>query len=416
MEQQIQTTELQITQAKQAAEFALTPVGQIVKQFEVMQRMAKMYTESTIVPETYKGNVGNCVIAIDMATRMGVNSLMVMQNLYIVKGNPSWSSKFLIATINMSGKYSSLRYRKRSLGKVGKIKYSETVWDNVAKRNTIVVKEFDGTDVDNIECIAYATELSTGETLESDPITIETAIKEGWYTKTGSKWVTMPSLMLTYRAAAFWQRMYCPEISMGFLTKEEADDIQDVEYESGNRYIYLLASERAMNPAIVNDDSQFAEYLKQTEVTSKAIRWGNEQEADARNLYAEISGLHIVEVGSCKHPTIPHFASSPDGFYYDENTGIKSCLEIKCPNQATFMRYKNEIYDNASLLSVKYEYFYQCMAHMMCTGAKEVYFIAYNPYQSDPIHIVRILPDEKIFAEMDRRIRLANDMIDKIIN
>ena len=57
MEQQIQTTELQITQAKQAAEFALTPVGQIVKQFEVMQRMAKMYTESTIVPETYKGNV-----------------------------------------------------------------------------------------------------------------------------------------------------------------------------------------------------------------------------------------------------------------------------------------------------------------------------------------------------------------------
>ena len=231
MEQQIQTTELQITQAKQAAEFALTPVGQIVKQFEVMQRMAKMYTESTIVPETYKGNVGNCVIAIDMATRMGVNSLMVMQNLYIVKGNPSWSSKFLIATINMSGKYSSLRYRKRSLGKVGKIKYNETVWDNVAKRNTIVVKEFDGTDVDNIECIAYATELSTGETLESDPITIETAIKEGWYTKTGSKWVTMPSLMLTYRAAAFWQRMYCPEISMGFLTKEEADDIQDVEYE-----------------------------------------------------------------------------------------------------------------------------------------------------------------------------------------
>ena len=232
MEQQIQTTELQITQAKQAAEFALTPVGQMVKQFEVMQRMAKMYTESTIVPEAYKGNVGNCVIAIDMATRMGVNSLMVMQNLYIVKGNPSWSSKFLIATINMSGKYSSLRYRKRSLGKVGKIKYNETVWDNVAKRNTIVVKEFDGTDVDNIECIAYATELSTGETLESDPITIETAIKEGWYTKTGSKWdYKCQALCLHYRAAAFWQRMYCPEISMGFLTKEEADDIQDVEYE-----------------------------------------------------------------------------------------------------------------------------------------------------------------------------------------
>lgn len=231
MEEKNQATELQIIMAKQDAEFALTPVGQTVKQFEVMQRMAKMYTESTIVPETYKGNIGNCVIALDMAMRMKANPLMIMQNLYIVKGNPSWSSKFLIATINTSGKYSALRYRKRNLGKVGKIKYNETVYDPVARRNTIKVNEFDGTDIDNIECVAYATEISTGEVLESDPITIETAIKEGWYTKSGSKWVTMPSLMLTYRAAAFWQRMYCPEISMGFLTKEEEDDIQDAEYE-----------------------------------------------------------------------------------------------------------------------------------------------------------------------------------------
>ena len=223
-------TELQIIQAKQAADFAMTPVGQTVKQFEVMQRMAQMYTQSTIVPEAYKGNVGNCVIALDMAMRMNINPLMVMQNLYIVKGNPSWSSKFLIATINMSGKYSARRYRKRNLGKVGKVKHNETVWDAVNKRNTLVVKEFDGTAIDNIECVAYATELASGEVLESDPITIETAIKEGWYTKSGSKWVTMPSLMLTYRAAAFWQRMYCPEISMGFLTKEEADDVQDAEF------------------------------------------------------------------------------------------------------------------------------------------------------------------------------------------
>ena len=230
---QQQVTELQVIQAKQAADFAMTPVGQTVKQFEVMQRMAKMYTESTIIPEAYKGNIGNCVIALDMATRMGANPLMVMQNLYVVNGNPSWSSKFLIATINMSGKYSSLRYRKRNLGKVGKVKYNDIEWKTDAtgkSRKTIVVKEFDGTEIDNIECVAYATELSTGEILESDPITIDTAIKEGWHTKSGSKWVTMPSLMLTYRAAAFWQRMYCPEISMGFITKEEADDIQDAEY------------------------------------------------------------------------------------------------------------------------------------------------------------------------------------------
>lgn len=196
--------------------------------------MGQMYSTSTIVPEAYRGNIGNCIIALDIAMRMKLNPLMCMQNLYVVQGNPAWSSKFLIATINMSGKYSALRYRKRVLGKVGKVKYNDLEWVKTPdgkSRKTTVVKEFDGSDIDNVECVAYATELATGEVLEGDPVTIELAIKEGWYTKSGSKWVTMPQLMLSYRAAAFWQRAYCPEISMGFMTAEEAQDIQDVDYE-----------------------------------------------------------------------------------------------------------------------------------------------------------------------------------------
>lgn len=223
-------TELQLMQARQAAEFAMTPVGQMVKQFEVTQRMAQMYSTSTIVPDIYKGNIGNCAIALDMAMRMKANPLMVMQNLDIVKGKPSFSSKFLISTVNVSGKFTPLKFKKRNLGKVGIVLYRENVWDRAANKNKQVVKEFDGKDIDNIECIAYARELGTGELLESDPVSITLAIQEGWYTKDGSKWVTMPQLMLSYRAAAFWTRIYCPEISMGFLTKEEVDDIQDAEY------------------------------------------------------------------------------------------------------------------------------------------------------------------------------------------
>ena len=197
-------TELQIIQAKQAAEFAMTPVGQTVKQFEVMQRMAKMYTESTIVPDTYKGNIGNCVIALDMAMRMGCNPLMCMQNLYIVHGNPAFSSKFLIATINASGRFSPLRYEFK--GEEGTLEYG-------------------------CRCIAYeSSDKEHKEPLHGDWITIGMADKEGWIKNNGSKWQSMPSQMLRYRAAAFWQRVYCPEISMGLITKEEADDIQDVEY------------------------------------------------------------------------------------------------------------------------------------------------------------------------------------------
>ena len=92
-------TELEIIRAKQQAEFAMTPVGQTVQQFEVMQRMGKMYAASTIIPDIYRNNLANCVIALDMAMRMGANPLMVMQNLYIVKGKPSWSGSFCAAAV-----------------------------------------------------------------------------------------------------------------------------------------------------------------------------------------------------------------------------------------------------------------------------------------------------------------------------
>ncbi len=230
----IATINLQLAQTRANAEFNLSIAGQIQRQFEAMQRCAKPYAESTIVPASYRGNIGNCIIALDLSHRMNLPALTVMQNLYIVNGNPSWSSKFLVATINTCGRFTNLRYRKRSLGPLGKVKYNSHEWvtrEGGKKEKTIVVREFDATALENWECVAYATEKATGQVLESDPVTIEMAIKEGWYAKDGSKWVSMPMLMLSYRAAAFWQRVYAPEMSMGFRTVEEERDIQDVEYE-----------------------------------------------------------------------------------------------------------------------------------------------------------------------------------------
>lgn len=228
---QIANLNLQLVQTRANAEYGASVAGQMQRQFESIMRVAKPYAESTIVPTSYRGNIGNCIIALDLAHRMNLPALAVMQNLYVVNGNPSWSSKFLVASINTCGRFTNLRYKKRLLGKVGKVQYNDLEWNEAKRGKTTVVKEFDGTAVDNWECIAYAVEKATGETLESDPVTIEMAIKEGWYTKTGSKWVTMPMLMLTYRAAAFWQRVYAPEMSMGFRTVEEEIDVQDVEYE-----------------------------------------------------------------------------------------------------------------------------------------------------------------------------------------
>lgn len=231
---QMANLNLQLAQARASAEYNLSVAGQIQRQFEAMQRCAKPYAESTVVPTSYRGNIGNCIIALDLAHRMSLPALTVMQNLYVVNGNPSWSSKFLVACINTCGRFTNIRYRKRNLGPLGKVKYNSHEWvtrDGGKKEKTIVVREFDAGGVDNWECVAYAVEKSTGETLEGDAVTVEMAIKEGWYTKDGSKWVTMPMLMLTYRAAAFWQRAYAPEMSMGFRTVEEERDAVEVSYE-----------------------------------------------------------------------------------------------------------------------------------------------------------------------------------------
>lgn len=197
-----QSESLQQLQARAEAEFQLTKVGQELRRFEILQRMGQLYASATIVPDTYKGNLANCAIAIDMAQRMNANPVMVMQNLYLVHGMPAWSSKFLIATINTCGRFTPLRYENN--GKTG----DEYGW----------------------RCVAFeANDKEHKFPLEGTWVTWGMVKDEGWASKPGSKWKSMPEQMFRYRAAAFWQRMYAPEISMGFSTADEIEDIQTID-------------------------------------------------------------------------------------------------------------------------------------------------------------------------------------------
>ena len=60
--------------------------------FEHAQRVAVMLSKTDLVPAQFQNNVGNCIVALEMANRIGASPLMVMQNLYIVHGKPAWSS------------------------------------------------------------------------------------------------------------------------------------------------------------------------------------------------------------------------------------------------------------------------------------------------------------------------------------
>lgn len=217
-------------------------------QFAVMQRYCRMYASSDLVPDSYKITdkesesraIGNCMIAMDIALRIGASPLMVMQNMVPIYGKPSWSSKFLIATINACGRFKPLQYKMVNLGKVGIVEYTEyeSTWETNPqtgkryKKSIAHQAKFDGTSMDNIQCIAYTTAKNGEDVMESTPVDMVMAIKEGWYTKAGSKWQTMPVKMLKYRAASFWANEYAPELSMGIYTVEENEDSVTVDTES----------------------------------------------------------------------------------------------------------------------------------------------------------------------------------------
>lgn len=168
--------------------------------FEHAQRVAKMLSESELVPATFQKKIANCMIALEMSSRIGASPLMVMQNLYVVHGKPGWSSQFLIATLNASGRFTSLRYE-------------EGAEDGGRTR-------------------AYAFDSKTNERCDGAWVTMKMAEAEGWVNKTGSKWKTMPELMRRYRAAAFFTRQFAPEVSMGISTVEEIKDMPYVDAEA----------------------------------------------------------------------------------------------------------------------------------------------------------------------------------------
>ena len=168
--------------------------------FIMAMQMAKALSESTIVPQTHQKNPSNCLIAIEQAQRMNISPLMVMQNLYPIQGKPSWSSKFLIASINASRKFDM------------ELQYDET-------------KDKDGKPY---SCVAWT--MKNGRRIEGMEVNMQMAKDEGWLGKNGSKWKTMPQLMLRYRAASFFSSLNCPELTMGIYTKEEIEDNDFNEY------------------------------------------------------------------------------------------------------------------------------------------------------------------------------------------
>jgi len=171
--------------------------------FEQLQRVAKLFASSTMVPDACRGNLANCFVLLQLADRLGIDPFMLMQSCYVVHGRPGIEAKMAITLCNERGPFSD------------RIKF---------------VLQGEGM---NRRCTAYAHDKTTGDRMEQT-VTMAMAKAEGWYDrkdKNGnfcSKWRTLPDLMLQYRAAMFLIRLTCPEVVMGLHSREELEDIIDV--------------------------------------------------------------------------------------------------------------------------------------------------------------------------------------------
>lgn len=204
-----------------------------IASFEDGQRIAKGLCSSDLVPAAYKGNIPNTMIALEMATRIGVSPFMVMQNLDIIQGKPSWRSSFIIAALNSCGRFKPLKF------------------------------EFVGNDSksDEYGCRAYTDDFD-GNRITGPLVTWLMVKTEGWLAKAGSKWKTMPELMFQYRAASFFGRLYAPDILNGMQSVEEIKDVHstiDADYEDVSKHEKLVELFESKKSLVSESDLAFIE-------------------------------------------------------------------------------------------------------------------------------------------------------------
>ena len=197
---------------EQAAQLTTNSVWENKDQFNQLLRAAQMLSQTSIIPQSYQGKPQDCFVAIEMANRMGVSPMVVMQNMYVVKGKPSWAGQACTMLINSCGKFKDVKHIYT--GEKGK---------------------------PNRGCYVTATRISDGSQVDGVEVTMQMAQSEGW--TSNSKWRNMPELMLAYRASAFFARVYCPEAMMGVQTAEEVYDADSTPINAATSLTAALKGE-----------------------------------------------------------------------------------------------------------------------------------------------------------------------------
>lgn len=215
--------------------------------FALAQRIANALSTSTAVPDQFRAittkrerspdgefrdvyvenpaAMGNCLVAIEVARAVGMSIVAVMQNADNINGKLRWSSKFQIAAINASGRFTPLQFDIEPKGEVDAVYREKGAWNKQARK-------FDYTEktvkVENVVCRAWAFAKDGGKVTSrkviGPAVSMKMAVEEGWFSKDGSKWQgEMAELMLQYRAGTFFGSLHAPDVIMGMGQPSDFD-------------------------------------------------------------------------------------------------------------------------------------------------------------------------------------------------
>lgn len=212
-----QTEEQTTTDLAPKPQVQMTSQGLTPRNIEEAHRFATWLASSTLVPDRYRGNIPDCLVALDVAARLKMHWLAVMSHVYSVYGMTGIDGQATIAAINQSDLFTDpLDY--------------EIVGDEPSKPGYKVR--------------AYATRSSTGKVVYGPWITWQLVKGEEWDKKKGSKWLTMPEQMFRYRAASWFAKSVCPEATLGMPTTEELVDMPESARHVDSQVVTIQAPRR----------------------------------------------------------------------------------------------------------------------------------------------------------------------------
>ncbi|MEO7535846.1 MAG: lambda exonuclease family protein [Ferruginibacter sp.] len=160
------------------------------------------------------------------------------------------------------------------------------------------------------------------------------------------------------------------------------------------------------------------------EVSSAAIKWGDEHEEDAVKMFERLHNKTVEYYGK-KNPTFfpyetegeeVHAGGSPDGFIADE----QAVIETKCPYESGNHAEVLHLHKTGKFDLKKYdgEYYGQVQFNILLTKAKYAYFVSYDPRVIDyrySIVAVKIERDEAYLTILEERVKKAIALVTTLL-